>query len=443
MHKTLPGVAWRAVSLSRDIVTDDVKRLRSDRSPNSRPTPTGHATSATVPYPATTVMVVLACVAIPAYTLRWRVGFYPTTVLEITLFLSALTLVAESWRAHVWPIWPRSFTWPILLFVLAGTISVFVAPDRIKALGLYRAYILEPIAFFVVVVNVARTRSRILLLLGGLGFAGTVASMLNIAAVINAIHQHTFEAGANSPVAIYNTPNALALFVGPLVAIAGAIVVFDVEQRVRALAAVFLVVAVTAIALSQSRGGYLALATIALALAFVHPRRKVFVPLTAVALLVIALMPPVAARLAHEFTFNDPNNTLASRLRLWAATLRLLKAHPIFGAGLSGFTDSIGPYRDGQYTETLMYPHNIVLNAWTETGLLGLFAFGWLFFVAARNAWSGWRSGIAALRPIQVGVFIAVLAMVAHGLVDVPYWKNDLSVEFWALVGVSYAGLLL
>jgi hypothetical protein len=31
--------------------------------------------------------------------------------------------------------------------------------------------------------------------------------------------------------------------------------------------------------------------------------------------------------------------------------------------------------------------------------------------------------------------------MVFHGLVDVPYWKNDLAAEFWILVGITCAGL--
>jgi hypothetical protein len=38
-------------------------------------------------------------------------------------------------------------------------------------------------------------------------------------------------------------------------------------------------------------------------------------------------------------------------------------------------------------------------------------------------------------------VILAIAAMVVHGLVDVPYWKNDLSVEFWALLALAWAGL--
>jgi hypothetical protein len=37
-------------------------------------------------------------------------------------------------------------------------------------------------------------------------------------------------------------------------------------------------------------------------------------------------------------------------------------------------------------------------------------------------------------------VFLALVAVVVHGLVDVPYFKNDLAFEFWVLIGVAYAG---
>jgi O-antigen ligase len=119
----------------------------------------------------------------------------------------------------------------------------------------------------------------------------------------------------------------------------------------------------------------------------------------------------------------------------------MLRDHPVLGSGLSGFARTIGPYRGGVYQEDLIYPHNIVLNFWTETGLLGVAAFGWLLIQAFRSAYRGWRAGADAWRPLQLGVLLAMVAVVVHGMVDVPYWKNDLSLEFWALLGVSAAGL--
>ena len=55
------------------------------------------------------------------------------------------------------------------------------------------------------------------------------------------------------------------------------------------------------------------------------------------------------------------------------------------------------------------------------------------------QTWRGRRAG-SEWGPIELGVFLALVAVLVHGLVDVPYFKNDLSLEFWVLLGVAWAG---
>jgi hypothetical protein len=71
--------------------------------------------------------------------------------------------------------------------------------------------------------------------------------------------------------------------------------------------------------------------------------------------------------------------------------------------------------------------------------LLGLVAFGWLAIRAFMLGWRGWRRHPEAWRPYHLGVLLALTAMVVPGLVDVPFFKNDLSLEFWALLGILWA----
>ena len=56
--------------------------------------------------------------------------------------------------------------------------------------------------------------------------------------------------------------------------------------------------------------------------------------------------------------------------------------------------------------------------------------------------WGGWRRLRDGWRPYQLGVLLALLAVVVHGMVDVPYFKNDLSFEFWTLLGIAWAGIV-
>ena len=117
----------------------------------------------------------------------------------------------------------------------------------------------------------------------------------------------------------------------------------------------------------------------------------------------------------------------------------MLRDHPIFGAGLSGYATVLGPYWNPYHPDRFTYPHNIVLSAWSETGLLGLIAFAWLMAAGFVRSLRGWRFGAPGWRAIQLGVALALVAVFLHGLVDVPYWKNDLSLEFWVLISLSLA----
>jgi O-antigen ligase len=394
----------------------------------------------TGPYRLSLSCAALTCALLPWYTVRWHYGPLPTTLLETGILLTIAVFAIESWRHQQRPEWRTAFTLPALVFILAGAISVVVSPDRRAALGLYRAYIIEPIAFFFIVSFIVRTWTHARWILAGLAASGLAVCIPNAYLVLQAIRHHTLNVAVAPPVAIYQTANAVALFVVPLIAVAAAMAIYSPDVRDRWVSAAFLVIALPATLLSFSRGGYLALVVIGLLLAASHRARAWLVPAIVVLTVAVSRIPPVASRLGHEVNLADPNNSLQERIRLWGATFRMLKDHPVFGSGLSGFKQTIDAYRSGVYSEELIYPHNIVLNFWTETGLLGLAAFTWIFSQAARTAWKAWRDGTPAWKPLQLGVLLVLTGVVVHGLVDVPYWKNDLSLEFWVLLGLSWAG---
>ena len=398
-------------------------------------------TARAAPYRVTLALAVLACAAAPAYTVRWHIGFYPTTLLEVLIVVTVAAYAVETVRTRAGIPWRSPYTLAAALLLVAGLISILVSPDRRGALGLYRAYLLEPVVFFLVVSAAVRSATGGYLVLGGLAVGGLAAGLANSVVVLAAVRAHTLDLAVAPPVVIYNTANAVALYLVPLIAVAGAVLLHGHRGRLRLAAGAFVVLAGFATLLSFSRGGYAALVVIAVALALSHRWRWWLLGGVLVAAIVAVRLPFVATRIAHQLNASDPNNSLISRVKLWQATLQLLRDHPVLGSGLSGFSRTIGAYRGGVYEEQLIYPHNIVLNFWVETGLLGLVAFAWLLVQAVRTALRGWRECVAAWRPIELGIAIAVVAIVVHGMVDVPYWKNDLSLELWTLLALSWAGL--
>jgi O-antigen ligase len=332
--------------------------------------------------------------------------------------------------------WRGPLTAPAILFVLAGAISVLAAADHRAALGLYRAYFLEPAAFFLIVAAVASTARRAGLILLGFTAGGAVVAVSNAAVVLDAVRHHVLDLMVTPPVAIYQTANAVALYLIPLIAMAASILVHGRGRPERWVSGLFLAVALPACLLSFSRGGYLALAAVGLGIAISHRWVKVLVPAAIVAALAVSQVPLIRQRIAYEL-HPLPGNTLDFRIRIWGQTLRMLSHHLLFGIGLGNYETAMGPY--WQDLPHVIYPHNIVLNFWAVTGLLGLAAFAWLAIRAFIMGWRGWRKHPAEWRPYDLGVMLVLVAMAVHGLVDVPFFKNDLSLEFWALLGILWA----
>jgi len=372
----------------------------------------------------------------PAYVIRWHVGPLPTTLLEVAILAAIAVFAVETVQQRLPIEWRGPLTAPAILLVVAGAISVLVSGDHRGALGLYRAYFLEPAAFFLVVGAVASTPRRAGLILVGFGAGAAVAAILNIAVVFDAIRHHVLDLATTPPVVIYQTANAVALYLIPLIAMAAAILVAGRGRAERWLSGLFLAVALPACLLSFSRGGYLALGAVALGVALSHRRAKVLIPGVVVAALAVSQVPLIRHRIAYELQA-VPGNTLDFRLRIWGQTLRMLSHSPVLGIGLSYYQQAMGPY--WQDLPKVIYPHNIVLNFWAVTGLLGLAGFFWLAIRAFMLGWRGWRRHPAEWRPYDLGVMLVLVSVVVHGLVDVPFFKNDLSFEFWALLGILWA----
>ena len=90
-----------------------------------------------------------------------------------------------------------------------------------------------------------------------------------------------------------------------------------------------------------------------------------------------------------------------------------------------------------QPTEIYMYPHNIFLNFWSELGILGALLFCWII---AKFLWQSGRFFLAERNNqeyfIALGLMTSMITLVIHGLVDVPYFKNDLSALFWVSIAL-------
>lgn len=368
---------------------------------------------------------------LPAYVLRTTIGPLPTTALELAL---AGLAIGFTYR-HGWDGWReglrRTKPWHAvaILWTLATIVAVFVAPDRIGALGLWRAYVLEPFVYFVLLASMMKTRDdrRVLV---------TTFIALAVVLALWAAFQFLTNIGIPYP---WNTvlekrratgpfpfPNALSLISAPIAALCIGLALRTDGSRIMNPWLLWLGVASATIAtiLAKSVGGSLAiLAALFIALLW-NARTRWPAILTAIlALLVVWFTPALSGPVTSTLTFNEWSGKV--RLVIWKETWTMLKDHPVLGAGFGAYPDVIRPYHAATYIEIFQYPHNILLNVWSETGLPGVAVFTLICITwFKRTRERRWTA-------------LPLVAMLVHGLVDVPYFKNDLAILFWTLAALT------
>jgi hypothetical protein len=55
-------------------------------------------------------------------------------------------------------------------------------------------------------------------------------------------------------------------------------------------------------------------------------------------------------------------------------------------------------------------------------------------WIMIKYLYYGYKSLSGKERELSLALITALIAIIIHGLVDVPYFKNDLAVQFWALM---------
>jgi len=386
----------------------------------------------------------LIAAAMPSYVVRFGVRPFRSDLLEILVLVTIALYVGghartlTSWR----PVHTR-IEIPTALLLLAGLIAIAVSTDHLGALGFYRAYFIEPVVIFYIAVDLMRRPDDFRIVLLGFAVGTTIFAILNLGAWAIALAEHKQIIISNAPEALYTSPNSVALFLEPAVAIAAGFVLYSDNRRDRTVALVCLAVLLAAMIGTLSRGGFLTLAVLVLVAVITMQRTRLKIAIlggAAVAALAALQIPFVAQRLYRQFDPSYASNTFEGRLQIWSDTLKMLRARPIFGAGLRAYQTVMQAYAPpGHIVE--LYPHNIFLSMWVELGLLGLLAFIALIGTLLWRGWSAYARADGLARPLLWGTSAAFIAILVHGQFDTPYFNNDISMEFWLVAAFEIAGI--
>jgi O-antigen ligase len=369
---------------------------------------------------------------LPAYLLRFSIGPVPSTMLEVFILTLAAAWIMKHKGGRVDLL--RSFgafRSPLLLLLAAASFAVAVAPNAVAALGIWKAYFLEPALVFVMMKATFTATEDWRRALWALGAAGTVIGLGAIAQVVLGVGipaPWDIELRATS---IFDFPNAVGLFTAPLFCAAVVYAVKIAETRKeRVIASATAVIMLIGIVLAQTESALIAIPAALLFTFVMSAASKKHKIMAAAGCAVMGLALFVGSTTVQEkLLLHDLSGQV--RRSQWSETLAMLADRPVLGAGLAGYPTVFSPYHDSTLYEIFQYPHTLILNVWSELGLIGLLAFGWIALVVLATTWKFRK------HPYTLVAFAALAAMTIHGFADVPYFKNDLAVMTWFFLALA------
>lgn len=380
--------------------------------------------------PAAALAVLAA--ALPAYLIRFSVFGIPTTLFEVGLYAVTLGMLLASARTRSLRVtlgrgWRTlgPVRWPLVSLVIVAALAAAFSIDTRTAWGAWKAWFADAALFGFLLALVGR--SAIVPLVGG-------AAVGSIGLSIYGLWEYVFAYGGlqdgrlNS---VFETANYHAMLVVPI--IIGLLGAGWAARRWRPWLWGAAALEIVALALTLSYGGYFGLAAGVLALAAWLRHRRWFVPVLLALVVVVALGLAVIAPTDKFRRLNDfsTRSSVSVRVEIWRAAWLIVREQPLLGVGPNAFETA---YREAiprivfpPLEWLVAQPHNFLLAVATQTGSLGVMVFSWLLWTFFHQARS---------RPDPVGATLgaAMIALLVHGLVDTPYFKNDLALVLVSLI---------
>lgn len=382
----------------------------------------------------------------PLYLVRFKIFGIPTTVLEVLIWLLVGAVVARAiifsdvrfdYRERIAMI-PKSLLAATAVFFIAGIISVYVAPARMAALGIWRAYIVDALLFGAIAWLHIKSYTEFRL----------VAWMFSVSAFIvsaYAIFQKFTGFGIPNPfwqaaetrrvTSFFGYPNAVGLYLELLVPFFVAQIFIVKKFWQRTWFSIVILMSIAAIIFAESSGTVAAIFGTVGILFLAWKKTRWWIVGVGIVCAVALFFSPMRKPFADEFLLQGVSGKL--RTAMWGETVEMLRPRWFVGAGLAGYQERVTPFHRLKWAEIYLYPHNLVLTLWSELGALGVVSFagifGLMFFWAYRGTTRLRGEGrVWALACMSILLIIAI-----HGLVDIPYFKNDFAVLFWLLVAMT------
>jgi O-antigen ligase len=263
---------------------------------------------------------------------------------------------------------------------------------------------------------------------GGLSLSGGAGEVANL--------EGRFQGGAGDP-------NYLAAVLVPGIMLAGGLAVrrSPVQRLLLALATVIIAIGLAA---TQSRGGLIGAGVCAVvALVIWRGHRGLILALIGLATLATATF--FVANPAAWHRIHAANSTGSGRVDIWQVAWRIVHDHPFVGVGIAQFPQ-VSPHYVLQpgaleyvslIVEKHIVVHNLYLQLWVETGIVGLLLF---LGVIVASLVAGWRAArrFDAQGDIEMSALSRAAILALIGMLTASFFLSNLEAgQLWVLLALG------
>lgn len=349
------------------------------------------------------------------------------------LFFIAIAFLCWSWLSLIWSSDPKNAL--IELTQLTGCIIIGYAITQINKFQLIKWLVISSVA------------------------GGTLAAAIGVAQYFNynPFHYRQFSV----PASTFTNPNFATIYLDLITPVAFSLIFIANKYSFKVLAAVSSILCLSFLLISHSRGSWLGLVFILIALfvlLFKNYNFKInFIPAVKqnkFYLLASILIPFLIFSIASSVTTQPLKNSQlafdgSSKIRLHAYinSLSILKDHPVVGTGYGSFKSE---FRDNMFNtvpftqvtedKTLLRLHNDPLQFFVELGIIGGLLFIFIYLIILQACWKIIKTtNSPPILFLTSAIFLAIIANGIHACVDFPFRKPTSALQFWVWFGTIIA----
>ena len=337
---------------------------------------------------------------------------------------------------------------PIFAYILATFLSVIFSSNFALSLHNFGSKTMEYIMLYFIVAEFVCDKRRL---------KNIVIVMLASAAMIaidcifqyfsgfDFLRHRTLEAGRIT--GSFQMPGDLAGFLGPILCLSLSLSFLKLKKGIKYFLRIETILLLSLLIIAIARGAWLGFIAAVCFLGALENKKILYV--TVAFLLILGILIPhlietpnnILERLKTIFVLSDASSL--DRKTMWLVAVRMIKARPLFGQGLSTFMGNFARFgQDYYYLKhgIIPYAHNCYLQIAAETGIVGLVSFLMVigtFLIYTMKSLTKMKDKFrhAVLSGISAGIIVTLV----HSAVDTNLYSLQLSVLFWIMLGINAA----